>query len=111
MHEMKKWLEEKETAMRKWLEKTEETVVAVSFAESGKHLPDKVMARIKLIHSGKDEDFLISVRRIFAEAGNPDLALELLSEDEVQMSGELLEIFLENVGLKGVRVKYLIATI
>jgi hypothetical protein len=111
MHEMKKWLEEKEEAMRKWLEETEKNVVAISFAEAGKHIPDKDVARIRLIHSGKNEDFLSALQRIFAEAGNPDLAMERLSEDEIQISGKSLEAFLENVGLKGVRVKYLIAAI
>ena len=101
--------------MKKWMETMEKTFAAASFAEAGEHETALELAGIKpnwsIVNrlSKAWENIFAAVT--FAEAGCVDRALELLGAKPARRDVQSLEIFLRNVGLQGVRVRYGLAIV
>lgn len=96
--------------MKKWMETIEKTFAAASFAEAGEHDTALELAGIKpnwgIVNrlSKAWENSFVAVA--FAEEGCVDRALELLGAKPARREVQSLEIFLRDVGLQGVRVRY-----
>lgn len=101
--------------MKKWMETMEKTFAAASFAEAGEHETALELAGIKpnwhIVNrlSKAWENIFAAVT--FAESGCVDRALELLGVKTARRDVQSLEIFLRNVGLQGVRVRYGLAMV
>lgn len=101
--------------MSNWKQLFERTFSAVSFAEVGEHATAMEIAGIKPARSRILEAFSAAKDRIFAavtyaEAGHPEMALEFLEKGSGREKAQSLNSFLENVGLNGVRVRYVLVT-
>ncbi|MFH1993970.1 MAG: hypothetical protein ABIK98_16440 [Pseudomonadota bacterium] len=101
--------------MGKWMETIQKTFAAVSFAEAGEHDTAMEMAGIKpnwskvsLLSKAWDNIFAAVT---FAEAGCADRALEFVGAKTARRDVRSLEIFLKDVGLQGVRVRYGLAMV
>ena len=99
--------------MRKWKETLERMFAAVSFAEAGEYETAQSLAGIQPNRAGKlshafEKTFVAAA---FAEAGCPETSLNLLGENPSRIATRPLDAFLENVGLRGVPVRYGFAAI
>ena len=99
--------------MKKWRKVLEDIFAAVSFAESGEYETARAMAGVQ---PGRAAGLSGAVENVFAaaafaEAGCRDTALNLMGKSPVRPERQPLQLFLENVGLQGVHVRYGLVTV
>lgn len=100
--------------MKKFKEKLESIFMAVAFAEAGEHETAASMAGIE-INQNPGVNWIETLQNsfaaaAFAEADCPETALEFMGHTDGKHRRAPLEIFLETVGLQGVRVRYGVVT-
>lgn len=101
--------------MKSLKEKLEKMFMAIAFAEAGEHATAASLAGVEM-QSYRAASLIKNIRNsfaavAFAEEGCPDTALELLGKRECRFEKAPLEMFLEAVGLQGVRVQYGMVTV
>jgi hypothetical protein len=103
----------KEGTMKKWRETLEKMFMAVSFAESGDHETAISLAGIRPSRTGRLSKAFENVfaAAAFAEAGCPETALGFLGKIASRPGKQSLEIFLQDVGLHGIKVQYGFVTV
>jgi len=101
--------------MKKWMETMGKTFAAASFAEAGEHDTALELAGLKpnwnIVNRLAKAWENIFAAVTFAEAGCVDRALELLGVKTARRDVQSLDIFLRDVGLQGVRVRYGLAMV